>query len=233
MSDAMTAEQGAAVLTAVPAPSETPAEVVSVELEEPKVLDTYALFYSFTLALLVPGAISLLNLPFRTYTFLYVSLVTVPFLLGMGLVVATDSGDRVRTKLARWAVLTPIVVLTGVGVLFTSAIFVVPVSRWIVPENFIWLGPVAMVLLGMLVSPLPIAFVRRLRGPFTLARVVQALFLLAAIGLVIAAIYATTQGVLTRDVVRKDVIIYIIGGMTWYLPAFGIAAGVWRRMGLV
>lgn len=201
--------------------------------EEPRVLDTYALFYSFTLALLVPGALTLLNLPFRTYTFLYVSLVTVPFLLGMGLVVLTDSTDPLRTKLIRWVVLTPIVVLTGVGVLFTSALFVVPASRWIVPENFGWLTWVAMGLLGVLVSPLPVALFRRLRGPYTARSIVQALFLLAGIVLVIGALYGTTQGMLTREVMRKDVIIYIIGGMTWYLPAFGIAAGVWRRMGLV
>jgi hypothetical protein len=32
---------------------------------------------------------------------------------------------------------------------------------------------------------------------------------------------------------RKDVVIYIIGGLTWYLPSFAIAAGVWRRIGVV
>lgn len=230
MSDTLAAESAPPLVTPHAMPAE-PAAVV--EVPEPKVLDTYALFYSFTLALLVPGALALLNLPFRTYTFLYVSLVTVPFLLGMGLVVLTDSTDSLRTRLLRWAVLTPIVVLTGTGVLFTSALFVVPASRWIVPENFGWLGIVAMVLLGILVAPLPVALLRRARGPYTVARIVQALFLLAGIVLVVAAMYGTTQGVLTREVLRKDVIIYIIGGMTWYLPAFGIAAGVWRRMGLV
>lgn len=201
--------------------------------EEPKILDTYALFYAFTLAFLAPGSVALLNLPFRNYSFLYVSLVTVPFLLGMGMVVLTDSADPLRRKLLRWAVLAPVVVLTGVGVLFTSAIFVVPVSRWIVPENFGWLAWVAMGLLAVLVFPLPMAFIRRLRGPYTARTVIQLFALLLAMVLVGLALYGTTQGVLTREVVRKDVVIYIIGGMTWYLPAFGIAAGVWRRTGLV
>ena len=35
------------------------------------------------------------------------------------------------------------------------------------------------------------------------------------------------------DTARKDVVIYIIGGLVWYGPAFGIAAGVWRRTGMV
>jgi hypothetical protein len=35
------------------------------------------------------------------------------------------------------------------------------------------------------------------------------------------------------DVARKDIVIYIIGGLVWYGPAFGISAGVWRRTGLV
>ena len=32
---------------------------------------------------------------------------------------------------------------------------------------------------------------------------------------------------------RKDATIYIVGALAWYLPAFGISAGIWRRVGLI
>lgn len=211
------------------------AETISLQADtEPRVLDTYALVYSFALVALMPGMLMLSQLPFRTYTFAYVSLATAPFLIGLIATFFTDSRDGLRTMLLRTAILTPIIVFTGVGLMFTSSLLLVPASRWIVPENFAWLTWVSMGLLALLAAPLPVALFRRLAArPVRWTTIFQIVFLLLAMGLVIAAMVATAQGTLTRELARKDIVIYIIGAMTWYLPAFGITAGAWRRVGLV
>ena len=54
-----------------------------------------------TLVFLVPGAVSIASLPFRDYTFAYVSLVTVPFVLGLLATLLTDSRDPLKTQLIR------------------------------------------------------------------------------------------------------------------------------------
>ena len=84
------------------------APTVVAEEEAPRVLDTYAVSYAFMLLFLVPGVFSIASLPFRTYTFAYVSLVTVPFLLGIALTFLTDSRDPLGTVALRIAVLTPL-----------------------------------------------------------------------------------------------------------------------------
>ncbi len=206
----------------------------SGDAEEPRVLDTYALFYAFALLFLVPGSIMAGSLQFRTYTFSYVSLVTVPFVLGLLAVLLTDSADGLRRKLARSLVLVPLVIVTGVGVLFGSALFVVPASNFIVPENFGVLTWVAVALLVAVAAPLVPALLRRIVRRQGLREIVQTIAIAAAIAVVVAVVGITlaAEGSLD-DFARKDVVIYIIGGLTWYLPAFGIAAGAWRRVGLV
>ena len=200
----------------------------------PRVLDTYALVYASILFFLAPGALAIASLPFRTYTFAYVSLITVPFLLGLAFVFLTDSRDSLRTKLVRTAVLTPIVVLTGVTVLFTSSLLVIPISFFVKPQFHAETTWPAIALLVALASPLLPALWRRLRGPFTAARIAQAVVLLLAIGLVSVITYLSIIPARTiATMFRKDVMIYIVGGLVWYLPSFGIAAGVWRRTGLV
>lgn len=83
--------------------SETPlaADHPAEHSEAPGVLDTYAVLYALSLVFLVPGALSIANLPFRDYTFAYVSLVTVPFLLGLLVTLFTDSRDSLKTLLLR------------------------------------------------------------------------------------------------------------------------------------
>lgn len=213
-------------------PSGTPA--TAGHAEEPRVLDTYALFYAFALLFLIPGSVMVGGLQFRTYTLSYVSLVTVPFVLGMLAVLLTDSADGLRRKLTRSLVLVPLVIVTGVGVLFGSALFVVPASNFIVPENFGVLTWVAVALLAAVAAPLVPALARRIVRRQGLREGAQALAIAAAIAVVAAVVWITltAEGSLD-DLARKDVVIYIIGGLTWYLPAFGIAAGAWRRLGLV
>lgn len=202
--------------------------------EPPTVLDTYAVLYGMSLLFLVPGALSIASLPFRDYTFAYVSLVTVPFVLGLLATLFTDSREPVKTLLIRALVLTPIIILTGVTVLFTSSFIVLPISQVLTPKSFDIAGPLAMASLIALALPLLPALVRRLRFPLGWRSVVHILALLFAIAVVIGVVVLTLRPDRTLATMqRKDVMIYIVGALVWYLPSFGIAAGVWRRVGLV
>jgi ABC-type tungstate transport system substrate-binding protein len=97
--------------------------------------------------------------------------------------------------------------------------------------------PLAALLLVGLAAPLVLAIVKRLRERLTAPSVLQTLVMTAALVLVGLVVYVSVWrvGMLgdISDSVRKDVVIYIIGGLVWYGPAFGISAGVWRRTGLV
>jgi hypothetical protein len=202
--------------------------------DRPRVLDTYALAYAFILAFLLPGAISIARLPFRTYTFAYVAPVTLAFVFGLAATFFTDSRDGAKTVLVRCAVLTPLVLLTGVAVLFTAALGVVPVSDYIKPQYFDTTKWVANALLLLLASPLVVALFSRLRKPFNVQRVLQLLAIVFAVVVVAGVAYlSVAPGHELSSMVRKDVMIYIVGGLVWYLPSFGIAAGVWRKVGPV
>jgi hypothetical protein len=211
-----------------------PADAAAQDAEAPSVLDTYALLYALSLVLLVPGALSIASLPFRDYTFAYVSLVTVPFVLGLLATLFTDSRDSAKTLLIRAAVLVPVIILTGVTVLFTSSFIVLPISQVLTPKGFDIAGPIATVSLIVLALPLLPALVRRFTLPLGWRSVAHILALLFAIAVVIGVVALTLRPDRTLATIqRKDVMIYIVGALVWYLPSFGVAAGVWRRVGLV
>lgn len=206
----------------------------AVEPVTPRVADTYSLFYAFTLIWLVPGVALIGQLPFRTYTLAYVSLVTVPFILGFAVTLLSDSDEPMKTRLLRIAVLTPLVLLTGVAVLFTSSLLLVPINDYLGPEHRDITTPAAVVLLAALASPLVVAIWRRLRARVRVIAAVQVLAMLIALGFVVTlAVLSFRDDRLVATMVRKDLVIYIVGALVWYLPAFGISAGVWRRLGLV
>lgn len=206
----------------------------AVEPVTPRVADTYSLFYAFTLIWLVPGVALIGQLPFRTYTLAYVSLVTVPFILGFAVTLLSDSDEPMKTRLLRIAVLTPLVLLTGVAVLFTSSLLLVPINGYLGPEYRDITTPAAVVLLAALASPLVVAIWRRLRARVGVIAAVQVLAMLIALGFVVTlAVLSFRDDRLVATMVRKDLVIYIVGALVWYLPAFGISAGVWRRLGLV
>lgn len=201
--------------------------------QPPRVLDTYSMAYAFILLFLFPGSLLIGQLPFRTYTFQYVSLIAVPFVLGLVLTFLTDSTESLRTRLVRMGILIPIILMTGVTVMFTSSMFLWPVAQVLNPGNFNIAGPIAAVILLGTMSPLLFALVRRMRGPFTAIALLQSVALAAAVLLAGGVVYLSLTSDLLATIARKDIIIYIVGGLTWYLPSFGIAAGVWRRLELV
>jgi len=206
--------------------------------EEPKILDTYSIVYAFILLFLVPGVLAMSRLPFgddrtSTYTFEYVSLVTVPFVLGLVLTFLTDSRDSIKQVLLRIAILTPLIVLTGVTVMFLASILMIPASKLAgIREqglNAIWWAGLAAV-----AAPLVISFVRRLRHPDGWRGVLHLTAIAATVALIAGLVIVTF--VTKTDIYaywRKDVVIYVVGALSWYLPSFGLAAGFWRRTGLV
>lgn len=209
----------------------------SISHDEPRVFDTYAVVYAFSILLLVPGAILIGRLPFRTYTLPYVSLVTVPFVLAIIATFLTDSTEPIRVRLVRIGVLGPLVLVTGVTVLFVSAMMIIPARAVLGNVSSTADAPLAGLMLAMLGAPLVFAIGRRLGRLSRPAALVQSAALVSALVLVGVVVYVSlwSSGGFSQlaDAARKDVIIYIIGGLAWYAPSFGLAAGVWRRIGLV
>lgn len=202
--------------------------------EEPRFFDTYSLVYAFILVFLAPGVASLANLPFRTYTFTYVSLVTVPFLLGLLATFLTDSTDPLRRRLVRSAILVPLVAVTGVAVLFTGSLSVLVVTPLLGGHDFAATTPIAVAVFALLALPLVFAVFKRLRTRLTWQSAVQLIALVLALAIVGVVLYLMLSGAgVLKATARKDLVIYITGALTWYLPSFGIAAGGWRRVGLV
>ena len=219
-----------AILSARPAA----ATAVEAQPDTPPILDTYSLVYAFTWAFLVPGLALLNTQPFRTYDFAYVSYVTVPFLLGMLATFLTDSGDRGAALWTRVAVLTPLSIVCGVGVLWTLALTVVPISPYLQPQNYAFTTPLTVLLLIAIASPLAWSVWRRVTRALTWQSVVQIAVLLVALATVAGLGYMMFQpGDAVRSFARKDITIYITGSLMWYLPSFGIAAGIWRKLGVV
>ncbi len=205
----------------------------SVE-QAPGFFDTYALVYAFTLAFLAPGVALLAGLPFRTYTFQYVALVTVPFLLGLLATFLTDSSDPLKRNLLRSAILIPLASVTGVTVLFTGSLSVLVVTPLLGDHNFAATTPFAVAGFAVLALPLVFALVTRLRTKLTWHSGVQILAIACALAIVGYVLFLMMSGAgVLKATARKDLVIYITGALTWYLPSFGIAAGAWRRVPLV
>lgn len=216
------------------------AQIAALDSEEPRVVDTYALSYALMLLFLLPGVALMSRLPFgdarsTTYTFSYVSLVTVPFLLGTAVTLLLTSADGLKRGLLRVGVLTPLIVMTGVTLMFGYSIVMVVFSKTVgIREQGLsaswWAG------LAIVSAPLAISLVRRVRqirsagasGAFQIAAIVGAIALVIAL-----AVFSFAVDVNIYEVWRKDVVIYIVGALTWYAPSFGLATGFWRRTGLV
>ena len=212
-------------------------ESVAVPLtiaHEPRFFDTYALVYAFILTFLIPGLAVMSTLPFRTYTFQYVMAFAGPFVLGLLATFLTDSTDPWRRVALRSVILLPLVIVTGVTVLFTGSLTVLPISPFLKPGSAAVTTPIAVVLLAVLAAPLVLALVQRLRRRPDWRSVVQILALVIALGVAgwVGYLMLGTPGEL-RGFARKDLTIYVTGAVMWYLPSFGIAAGAWRAVGLV
>ncbi len=200
----------------------------------PRFFDTYALVYAFILTFLVPGLAWMSTMPFRTYTFQYVTAFAGPFVLGLLATFCTDSTDSWRRVALRSAILLPLVIVTGVTVLFAGSLTVLPVSEFLRPGSTPATTPIAFAVLVILASPLLFALVKRLRTRPSWRSLMQIIAIVIALGVAgfVGYLMLGTPGEL-RGFARKDLTIYLTGAVMWYLPSFGIAAGGWRAIGLV
>ena len=221
-----------------PAAIEHSASAVGVdataEPNTPPIMDTYSLVYAFSWAFLIPGLALLNTQPFRTYDLAYVTYVTLPFLLGMVATFLTDSNDRGLPLMLRIGILTPLSLVTGIGVLWTLALTTMPISPYLEPQNYRFTTPIVASALFLIAAPLVWSIWRRVRRPLSWQAAVQIAVMLVAIASVAWVGYMMFQpDNALRGFARKDITIYVTGSLMWYLPSFGIAAGVWRKLGLV
>jgi hypothetical protein len=200
----------------------------------PPVFDTYSLVYAFSWAFLIPGLALLNTQPFRTYDFAYVTYVSLPFLLGLVATFLTDSHERGAALWVRVAVLTPLSLVTGIGVLWILALSVIPISPYLEPQNYAFTTPITVAVLLAIASPLLWSIWRRVTRKVTALSMLQVAVMLVAVACVAYLAYLMFQPHdAVRTFARKDITIYVTGSLMWYLPSFGIAAGIWRRLGIV
>lgn len=226
----------AETLVAKAAEPTEPAQAVIEEPATPPILDTYSLIYGFTWLFLIPGLALLNTQPFRTYDFQYVTYVTLPFLLGMLATFLTDSTDRGKTLWLRILIITPLSIVTGVGILWTLALTTMPVSPYLEPSNYAFTTPFAVGLLLAIGAPLLWSIWRRVTGKveWSWRSALQIAAMVVAVLTVIWVGYMMFQpNNALRSFARKDITIYVTGSLMWYLPSFGLGAGIWRKLGLV
>ncbi|MDR3687332.1 MAG: hypothetical protein P4L93_10290 [Coriobacteriia bacterium] len=220
--------------SAIEQPTSAAEAVAIAEPDTPPVMDTYSLVYAFSWAFLIPGLALLNTQPFRTYDFAYVTYVTLPFVLGVVATFLTDSRDRGLPLALRIGILTPLALVTGTGVLWTLALTTMPISPYLEPQNYVYTTPIFVALLFAIAGPLAWSVWRRATRGITWQSAVQLLVLIVAIVSVIWVGYMMFQpDNALRSFARKDITIYVTGSLMWYLPSFGFAAGVWRKLGLV
>jgi hypothetical protein len=201
----------------------------------PRILDTYGLTYAFTALLLVPALFIVDRMLIETFSFGWLALISLPFLLGPAIVFAIDSGDGAKTCSIRCAVLSPLVAFTGVTIVFVAMMLLLPILSLVLePENFGGITILFVALVVLLASPMVLSLVTRVREGFSIGNLVQIVALVVALGMVAWVVVMTfEQGRTLGTVMKKDNIEHFIGAFTWYLPSLGLAAGVWRATGLV
>jgi len=203
--------------------------------QEPRVLDTYALVYAFGMALMVPALFLIERFDFEPYEPGFMFLVLSPFIFGIVATLLTDSRDGLSRLGKRVVVLTPLVLFLGVTILFVLEIAIIlPISQVLEPGNFGVLGPVFAASLALVAAPLVVALARRFRGPFSAARAFQMVALVAALGIVGWTLAVTfNESRILGTFLRHDLLDYFSGSQTWFFPCMGLAAGIWRKLGIV
>jgi hypothetical protein len=196
---------------------------------EPRMLDTYALLYAFTLLWTVPALLALSFVRLYSYTPLYTLLVALPPGLGVASLLLGEKREGSWGSLVgRIVLLTVLSVAGSVLFIFVGMLGLPIVIDWVV-AHLHGTGPFAIVLLGLAAAPLAVVLVREARrGSW-----VHAAVLAVAIAVVGVVLYTSaTPSRLLVDAVRKDQMSFFMGSLSWYLPAYGLAGAICRRLGL-
>lgn len=201
----------------------------------PRVFDTYGLVYAFTALFFIPALFIIDRTAIAPFSLPYLILLAGPFFLGPATVFVLDSRDSARAISIRVAVLAPLSAFTGLTVVFLAMMLIIPpLSLFVVPENFSVLTVVMSATVVLLAAPLIVSLVSRARERFSVRSLVQIVVLLAALGVVGWIVVMTFDASKTLGTfLDEDLVDHFMGAFTWYLPGLGLAAGVWRRTGIV
>ena len=203
--------------------------ITTAEGEAPGLLDTYGLLYAFTLLWLVPALVLLAALPMYSHSNAYAALVALPPVAGMVSVLLTDrERPGWRALLGRTVLLVALATTGSVAFIFVG-MMLIPVVSGLIPTHLDAFGVVSVVSLAAVSVPLLPVLVRMARGRQWLR---AAVLLLAVAGVGVVLYLTVTPAKTLVTALRKDQVSFLIGGLTWYLPAYGAAGAICRALGL-
>ncbi len=196
--------------------------------------DSYSLLYAFTLTAFIPAIIGLGTQPYYSFTPGYLAFMTAPPLLAMLVLMFTHQPSATPLRTAGKALLFGVVSMIGGGALFLSTSFLLAfLGPAFESHSF---GPLqvglAVIMLGY-VTPLAITAVSRVRTARPGA-ILEAVVLVVAIAAFawIGFEILTQRGTL-MDVLRKDQVSYLVGGVLWYIPAYSLVGSIVRSIGVL
>ncbi|TDB39588.1 MAG: hypothetical protein D9V44_01040 [Actinobacteria bacterium] len=196
--------------------------------------DSYALLYALTLLIFIPAIIGLGTQPYYSYTPAYLAFMVAPPLAAMLILVFTHQRSATPLRTAGKAVLFGVVSMIGGGALFlTSSFFLAFLGPAFESHTF---GPlqigVGVIMLGF-ATPLVLSAISRVRTlrPGALVEAVALIVALVAFAW-IGWVILTQQGTL-QQVLRKDQVSYLVGGVLWYIPAYALVGSIIRSIGVL
>ncbi|KAF0208437.1 MAG: hypothetical protein Q8S43_11310 [Actinomycetota bacterium] len=196
--------------------------------------ESYALLYAFTLAFYVPAIVALRTQPYYSYTPAYLAFMTLPPILAMvTLVLVHDPSARWLRTIGK-ALLFAVTSMIGGAALFLSTSFLlVFLGPAFEARNF---GPLQVgigVIMVLFVLPLVLTAVSLVRR-FRVGALAEAAVVLCAIAAFtwIGWVILSQQGKLS-DLLRKDQVSYLVGGVLWYIPAYSLVGTLVRSSGVL
>ncbi|MDO8964340.1 MAG: hypothetical protein Q7W30_07615 [Coriobacteriia bacterium] len=194
----------------------------------PPLLETYALLYAFTLVWLAASVAGLAFWPLYSNAAGYTAVIAAPPVLGIVSLMLTDRPlAGWRSLLVRTGLLVVLGVAGSVTVMFVGMLFL-PLVTGGLADHLAAFGPVWIAGFLVVAAPLvPVLLRVSRRGEW-----VRAAVLVIALALVAVALYLTVApGAPLLGLLRKDQASFLFGGLTWYIPALGVAGAVCRRIG--
>lgn len=196
--------------------------------------ESYSLLYSLTLALYVPAVIALRTQPYYSYNAWYLTLMTLPPMLAMVVMVLLhDPSANVLRTVGKGLLFAVTSMIGGAAVFLTTSFFLVFLGPAFESHEF---GPLQIgvaVIMALLALPLVRTVISRVRTLRPIA-VAEAVLVLAAVVAFawIGWVILTQQGTLS-ELLRKDQVSYLVGGVLWYIPAYSLVGTLIRSSGVL